>query len=295
MSSSSNIKVHFAGSHSNSLDVLAALYAVGAKYFLLTAFPFIENRSSSQSLKVDSLYEFTLPWKHVIIDSGLFTLMFGAKKKVDKSPEFIREWMHRLVRFVAENDLDASIVEVDCQKIISPEFAWELRREMRQMLPNKEIINVFHLEDGEDGFKRLCEFSDYIAISVPELRIAQPKRYKNTTCVLARLARKIKPGIKIHLLGCTEQYLLRHNRFCTSADSSSWSSSIRFGFIEGRPVKNITEDAVRQANRHIDNVIASIGQPPAKRSNYRYLYDASVYYGAKCCLQKYQKWAGPQD
>lgn len=293
--SSKNIKVHFAGSHSNDLDVIASIYAAGGRYFLLTAFPFIENKKSIQDMTVDRLYEFAFPWKHVIVDSGLFTLMFGAKKTAPKTKEFIREWMLRLCRFVKDNNIDASIVECDCQKIISPEYAWELRREMRDILPDNEIINVFHLEDGPDGFEKLCEFSDYIAISVPELRIAQPKKYKNTTCALAKMARKIKPEIKIHLLGCTERYLLKANRFCTSADSSSWSAAMRFGFIDGKRVSSLTQNAIDEANEKIDKVIRDIGMPPVKRSDYRWQYDAGAYYSALRCFENYTKWGGNQD
>lgn len=292
---SSNIKVHFAGSHSNSLDVISAIYAAGGRYFLLTAYPFIENKKSTEIQKTNKLYEFMLPWNHVIVDSGLFTLMFGAKKSVPKTKEFISEWMHRLVRFVQANDLDASIVEVDCQKIISPEFAWELRKEMRELLPDKEIINVFHLEDGQDGFERLCEFSDYIAISVPELRIAQPKGYKNTTCALARLAKRIKPDIKIHLLGCTEKDLLIHNTFCTSADSSSWASSMRYGFIDKNHVSSIRSDAIDKANDAIDNVYKDIGITPEPRKEKRRQYDAAAFYSALRCRENYERWCGSQD
>ena len=293
--SSNNIKVHFAGSHSNSLDVLSAIYAAGGRYFLLTAYPFIESKKSDEISPESSLYEFMLPWKHVIVDSGLFTLMFGAKKTAPKTKEFIREWMHRLCKFISVNKIDASVVEVDCQKIISPEFAWDLRKEMRQLLPRQEIINVFHLEDGKDGFERLCEWSDYIAISVPELRIAQPKKYRNTTNALTRLARQIKPDIKIHLLGCTEQSLLKTNRFCTSADSSSWSSSMRYGTIDKRHVSAMTDEAIEKANDKIDDVYRMIGCPIQQRSERRRAYDAAAFYSALKCHKDYTRWAGRQD
>ena len=69
-------------------------------------------------------------------------------------------------------------VEVDCQKILSPEIAWKFRKEMKRLLPDNRIINVFHLEDGKKGLDRLIDFSDYIAISVPELRIHKNRTYK---------------------------------------------------------------------------------------------------------------------
>lgn len=111
------------------------------------------------------------------MDSGLFTLMFGADKgKRDEA--FLYTWMLKLVDFVKETGFKGTCVEVDCQKILSPEMAWSFRKEMKRLLPNNRIINVFHLEDGKEGLNRMIDFSDYIAISVPELRIHKSCTYK---------------------------------------------------------------------------------------------------------------------
>ena len=77
-----NLKVHFAGCE--NLDKLSALHSVGVKYFLFTCYPFVKQMINGQLSKrnrnniipslVSSLGE------HVIMDSGLFTLMFGADK-----------------------------------------------------------------------------------------------------------------------------------------------------------------------------------------------------------------------
>lgn len=77
-----NIKVHFAGSDGEDI-FYAALVAADVKYRLFSCYKYILNRS------VDD--DFTLPEnhcirvqdresRHVIQDSGLFTLMFGAGK-----------------------------------------------------------------------------------------------------------------------------------------------------------------------------------------------------------------------
>ena len=296
--SPSNVKVHFAG-YDNNERAIAVLKAAGVRYRLFTSYPFIKNRSSDCDMKVPKLAEMDAEFEHVIMDSGLFTMMFGADKGTPKTPEFVREWMHRICAFATQNHIRASIVECDCQKLISPEFAWELRREMRQIMPQAEIINVFHLADGQDGFKRLVDFTDYLAISVPELRIAQPKTYKNTVCALARMARRQKPGVKIHLLGCTERYLLENNRFCTTADSSSWTSSTRFGTLDKVHIKNIND---KQAKIACEKVLAAAqqygmgipdklarGEPKAVN------YTAANYYTAQKCRKDYTQWAGPQD
>ena len=224
-----NLKVHFAGCE--NLDKLTALHSVGVKYFLFTCYPFVKqmlngklsnrNRNNIIPSLVSSLGE------HVIMDSGLFTLMFGADKgKRDEA--FLYTWMLKLVDFVKETGFKGTCVEVDCQKILSPEMAWSFRKEMKRLLPNNRIINVFHLEDGKEGLNRMIDFSDYIAISVPELRIHKSCTYKTDVAHLTRYIKQRKPQIDIHLLGCTESKMLKENSFCTSADSTTWSAIVRW-------------------------------------------------------------------
>ena len=132
--------------------------------------------------------------KHVIQDSGLFTLMFGARKgKKDES--LINKWYDALIEFTLAHGMPVTCVEVDCQKVLGVDKAWEFRERMRNDLPNNRIINVFHLEDGQKGLDRLIEFSEYIAISVPELRIAN----KKTSCHNLRDISKRKSQILISI------------------------------------------------------------------------------------------------
>lgn len=298
MSSNHNVKVHFAGCDNNE-HFISCMRAAGVNYGLFTAYPFIRKKSSDQDMRVARLAEMDAGFKHLIMDSGLFTMMFGADKGTPKTPEFVREWMHRICAFTTQNKVRASIVECDCQKIISPEFAWKMRREMREIMPEADIINVFHLEDGEDGFRRMVDFASYIAISVPELRIAQPKSYRNTVCSLARMAKRQKPDIRIHLLGCTEKYLLERNTFCTSADSSSWSAPVRFGTLEGIHISNISDQKKHDARHKILRTAESLGMKvPSgfiRGDDKSMKYMSAVYYSVSKCLRDYTTWAGPQD
>lgn len=295
--SSNNIKIHYAGSHGDPNERYAALWAAGARRYLQTAYPYILKKDVDQIEKVEIPW-LKFPWKHVIIDSGLFTLMFGSAKNTEKTPEMIKNWMHRLVKFMQVQQFDkdkVAVVEVDAQKVISPEFTWELRKEMRRLLPGQEIINVFHLEDGQDGFEKLCQFSDYIAISVPELRIAQPGRFQNTTCALARLARKIKPDIKIHLLGCTQKDLLKHNKFCTSADSTSWSAGAMYGTIDGIHTSRLKPESITKANKEIQYVMNKFGLPKRDITDKQKWFYAVNYYNALKCNKDYTEWCGDQN
>lgn len=251
-----NIKCHFAGGEVASQHIAAL--CLGVQYVLYTCFPFVERMvfDKAQSPIIPLSWQKDNPaheipqWliqnhKHTIQDSGLFTLMFGSQSGKHPS-SIINKWYDALVEFTLANAKGATCVEVDCQKVLGVNEAWAFRERMRKDIPNR-IINVFHLEDGQKGLDRLIEYSDYIAISVPELRFAGKKDY------VGRIARYIKnkdPKIDIHLLGCTEEKLLRENLFCTSADSTSWISGKRFGFIDGKHKSRLNTEAVQQLVGH---------------------------------------------
>lgn len=286
------IKVHFAGSD-NTQCRLVGLKAANVNYRLFTCYPFINRKRPRDDMRIKGFFEARVPmFEHVIMDSGLFTLMFGAESGVARDEAAIEDWQDRIVRFVEANGITASVVECDCQKVVSPEYAWELRRDLKRRLPGHEIINVWHLEDGKDGFLRLVEFSDYIAISVPELRIAQPKSYKGTVSALARLARRVKPGIKIHLLGCTELELLKRNSFCTSSDSSSWISPIRYGYLKGRHIDGLKKSAIQA---RAASCLAAAAKYGISLSQKALADSAKTSICASYSLGQYSKAAGNQD
>lgn len=286
------IKIHFAGSN-NAQPRLVGLKAANVNYRLFTCYPFIVHKRPRDDMRIRGFFEARVPmFEHVIMDSGLFTLMFGADSGVAQDEATIERWQDKIVRFVDANGITASVVECDCQKVVSPEYAWELRRDLKRRLPHHEVINVFHLEDGKAGFLKLVEFSDYIAISVPELRIAQPKSYRGTVSALARLARRIKPGIKIHLLGCTELELLKRNSFCTSADSSSWISPIRYGLLKGRHIDRLKRSVVEA---RAASCLATAAKYGISLSEKRLIDSATASICASYSKEQYSKAAGSQD
>lgn len=243
-----NLKVHFAG-----CEVMNQYYAVqhlGVNYTLYTVFPFLERivlKTKQSPIMPCHLKEnpFDIPKyiaqnsKHCIQDSGLFTLMFGSHKG-NHSKKSIYSWYDGLIDFTKQNNNGATIVEVDCQKVLGVDEAWALRKKMKDDLPNKQI-NVFHKEDGQKGLDRLIEFSDYIAISVPELRFLGKKK---STIEIAHYIKNKKPLIDIHLLGCTERGLIENLKFCTSCDSTSYIGGKRYGHIKGRHINTINTKSI---------------------------------------------------
>lgn len=286
-----NIKVHFAGSDGDE-SAYAALTDAGIKYRLYSCYNYIKKGEIPvlPDNNVIKLQQSTN--KHVIQDSGLFTLMFGAGKNIELKQDDLEEWMKRMCKFVLINHLSCTCVEVDCQKLLGCDVAWKLRRKMKDLIPNR-IINVFHYEDGKDGLDQLIDFSDYIAISVPELRIVKPRQYKTYVHQVAKYIKQKKSGIDIHLLGCTEKEMLKQNAFCTSADSSSWLQGVRYGRLEGRHIANVKKEVF---NCHLERVKQIMDRMNFSYSSTNKLKTSTeMSLCATICKQKYEQSAGNQD
>ncbi len=297
-----NCKVHFAGSD-NSVPHLASSNVAGVNYQLFTCYPFIANKKPEDDFRFGEGDLFVPRWvqqlrKHVIMDSGLFTLMFGAKKNEKQTIETLTAWQDKTAKFVRQNNLTCTCVEIDCQKVLGVDEAWYFRRRMKEVMPNNRHINVFHLEDGRKGLDRLIEFSEYIAISVPELRIHRPKSYKYEVTWLANYIKNKKPSIDIHLLGCTEKGLLEQNKFCTSADSTSWLSSVRYG---NSNYKRYNINQLRQEKRLQVRPLLQAEYDKYKTPSMQAMSDKKIkyiedcYFSAVFCKTMYEKSVGPQD
>ena len=265
---------------------------MGMSYFLFTCYPWVSKKVLGKSWGGWPTDSVSVPKYiadnslHTIQDSGLFTLLFGAMKgKAEK--KMVERWYDGLVEFTLHHGLPVTCVEVDCQRLLGVDTAWEFRERLRRDLPNNRIINVFHLEDGQKGLDRLIEYSDYIAFSVPELRFSHKSGY---AARLAAYAKKRKPNIDIHMLGCTQMSIAKDCRFATSCDSTSYTYGPRYGFtfnlkkrihISSFDTEKIREtfgeeyDAIRIHNKeHNANVLA-----------------VEIDYLKK----KYEKTLGPQD
>ena len=287
----SNIKVHFATTESTAHAI--STIAADVNYGLGTAFPFVYKMF--QNGKIDEnkvIREVSSKYKHYILDSGLFTLMFGSLKG-KKDEKYLDKWYECLTDYVLHENYYGTMVEVDCQKVLGVTKAWEYRQKMRNKVKNR-IINVFHFEDGQKGLDRLIEFSDYIALSVPELRFIKKKEYLYE---LANYVKNKKPKIDIHLLGFTEKTNLEKFSFCSSCDSSSWISGVRYGDVEttaGKShINNIKKSLLlEKANQWIN--IKNIHFPNHKTPN-NMEHNAILTFAAEQSLKIYEKFAGHQN
>jgi len=297
-----NLKVHFAGLE--NLDFARVLVeASKVNYTLFTAFPFVCEMLNIKCMKMKTAtwksiaYNDTQPL-HTIMDSGIYSLCFGSHNELKKDKKLFDKWYEGLVTLVKETNYTGTVVEVDCQKVLGREVAWEYRKRIEKDLPNNRIINVFHLEDKMDGLDRLINYSNYIAISVPELRFNKKKGYVQS---LAKYIKKKKPSIDIHLLGCTENKLLKELNFCSSADSTSWLQVHRFGHLtyntggKNEKVKNSNIESsklISKYGRVIKPILESLEvEPTDKRLDYY------CKYALACELLKnqYAIYAGDQN
>lgn len=288
-----NVKVHFAGAEQIDFSLVAS--KAGVRYFLYTCFPFISEQFGIKGypITVKTLFppkEIEKFAKHSIMDSGLFTLMFGAHQGKRDKP-FLQRWQQAMIDFIKQNNIKSTIVECDCQKVLGPNEAWEFRRQFRDAISNP-IINVFHYEDGHKGLDRLIEFADYIAISVPELRILKRRTYKDDVYRLACYVKNKKPEIDIHLLGCTEVKLLERCKFATTADSTSWQSVNRFGRIMGNHTNTIRPDVKEKCRNAVMEVLQKCSIEPTEK---RIDYYSNYYLSAFLHKREYEQYAGNQD
>ena len=197
------------------------LNMAGARYCLYS-FDAI-NRKGSKLIEIVDNH----PFEKMIIDSGVFTMMYGGDKDKVISEKDIEEFSDKYFKFIQERKRDNFIyVEMDVQKITGPKQAWELRRRMRKIFPDKEIINVYHLEDENPD--ELINFSNYIAMGFGELR--RHLSVKDQNKLISYIIRKAKRGNKkIHLLGATGLFQLKNYSHCDSCDSTSWNGLVRYG------------------------------------------------------------------
>lgn len=165
-----------------------------------------------------------------------------------------------------------------CKKKIGVEVAWKLRRELKKKTNKGTIINVYHLEDGNPD--KLIKYSDYIAISIPELRfnLSAKERY-DLTKYISRKAKRLNK--KVHLLGCTEPKYLKDFSYCDTCDSTSWQQSFRFGNSKTKNYGEVHIKTIRANNKEIET-------PQNKALN-------DVYWSSLFALADYKQLAGNQN
>lgn len=295
-----NIKVHLAGME----ETMAAQMmheAAGFNYALFSVLSYIGERAGIKAVSytksgIKGVKMLESEFRHVIMDSGLFSLMFGAHA-APRDEKFVSNWTEYIIEFVEESGFGGTVVECDCQKILGPKQAWKYRQRMKDRLPNR-IMNVWHWEDGHKGLDRMIEFSEYIALSLPELRALKKTKH---AVALANYIKNKKPSIDIHLLGTCANNYLSELRFCTSADSTNWQEVNRWGHLAYNNGKDkawhvhnsqIKEDDWKPYVPYVEKILPEWGR---EVNDQRREYYSKFMLAGVLLHQQYSIHGGPQD
>lgn len=211
------MKVYFAGDPGKQEN---PIYDAGVRYRLLSYL----DAAKDGGLTDRAQQVWAAPYTQLILDSGLFTFLWG----VGATREFdIDAYVKAYAQFVNTHLPDGAVaVECDCAPLVGRDRARAVRRALRKLVHDHiPIMNVYHLDEGSPD--ATVDASDYVAVSVPELRrkVTRAELVRITDYVVQRALRR---GARVHLLGCTAATLLR--RFCiaTTCDSTSWLGAVRY-------------------------------------------------------------------
>lgn len=199
--------------------------AAGAKNILMSYYH--ANLKSEKMAKMFS--SINAMDQELICDSGLFTMMFGAGKgkTYTKSDilQYTKDYILAAHKFGVKK---ATFVEMDTHKILPLADLFEIRKMFEDS--GLKVMYAWHKEEGIDGLYAMAEKYDYIALSIPELRIlckGKKIRYQDMTKdLLYKIKKNVKKFPKIHLLGNTVMETM-DTSLAYSCDSSSWTYGVR--------------------------------------------------------------------
>jgi hypothetical protein len=199
-----------------------------------------------------------------IMDSGLFTMMFGVGKGNTYTTDDLREYTKAYLGYLLQRKFRGVAVEMDVHKVLGLEALAEFRAICADLWPAERMIYVWHVEEKLDGLRALVDKYPYIALSVPELRIiaaTQKLDLKAMTLNLLRVIRGEPKGkdVRVHLLGCTQTELMLNDMYDT-VDSTSWEYPFTFGRVKVFKPASIDKYELRQRHEayQADPAIAEI-------------------------------------
>ncbi len=208
----------------DSFDFAATIVSADHPNLLTSYYHAIRGKSDKALERWRQLYAIAVDrgaeW---IMDSGLFTMMFGAGKGKRYDRADLMEYTRTYIDTMRRIGYRSNIVEMDVHKVLGLDALKEFRGYFEGEYDIERTIFVWHIEEKLEGLERLADRYPFIAISIPELRIVTKNRAQLAQLVTHTIqrAKGVNQNVKIHLLGCTQQALLMQSGYY-SCDSTSW-------------------------------------------------------------------------
>lgn len=161
-------------------------------------------------------------FKNFMADSGAFTAM-NAGKKIDE------QYINDYIDWIKTNKIK-NYIEMDLDQIVGYDQTVKIRNKIEKEV-GYQSIPVWHKERGADGWKRMCDEYDYVAISLS--RMTDSSRWlmaNNFEPLKWFMSEANKRNCKVHALGCNSIDLLSRFHFY-SCDSSTHTLGARFGTV----------------------------------------------------------------
>lgn len=291
------MKIFLAGL--DSLPFKRAIDLIDYKYGLFSYFHISKNKETMDEIANSPM--------ELICDSGLFTLMFGAGKGGTYDLDFMRDYTKRYIEWCKTvRAPNITFVESDVHKLLGMEAVFELRKYFEDSGLNH--MYVWHREEGLEGLYALANKYDYIALSVPELRIlfkAHDWRYQEGVFdLLAKIKANVKKMPKIHLLGNTVIETMS-TELAYSCDSTSWLSGGRYGrciVLHNERLQSIArtdpkyQRQVEKMNLLFPQLYEQLGSADARRDYYMAnVISAYAFKRYQSILDKHYPWIGLKE
>lgn len=206
-------------------------HALGYPYRLFSYYYMADSDERMQQ----KVLETSLDGSEWIMDSGLFTYMFGAGAgggaldSYEKAYAYASKYVEDMHRWNWKH----AIVECDVQRVLGVDACERLRDEVFRP-SGFEVIYVWHLPEKVEGLRALASREKRIALSVPELRqvfgggsVAGGPKVKSVLISLLNEIRRTGAEPRVHLLGNSENSLV--SLPADSADASTWTAAGRWG------------------------------------------------------------------
>ena len=92
-----------------------------------------------------------------IMDSGLFTMMFGAGSHKKYNEQDLLQYTHKYLKDIKKINYTHDIVEMDVHKVLGLSALKRFRKIFEKSYPIEKTIFVWHIEEQLSGFKKLCK------------------------------------------------------------------------------------------------------------------------------------------